>query len=186
MIVYTEPRSAYTACPDLRGEPRRANSQRRLPRTNRGSASLGILQSATSSLSNRPSDVPSCAKAQKHLSATPLFAALTDSLSRNPFVCHSYANTRGVGYSRYKFLLRFPPATARRSQVTSYHALARSFSLFALFFACQSFVFNNFQTLLRKHRGWGCVEHLFALPSGVTDRDVFDATKHNGRKKNKG
>ena len=39
---------------------------------------------------------PSCAKARKTPPVSPLFAALTDSLSRNPFVCHSYANTRGV------------------------------------------------------------------------------------------
>ena len=71
------------------------NSQHRLPKSNRTSASLGILQSATSSVSNHPSGVLSCAKAQKHLSASPLFATLTDSLSRKSFPCHSYENTRG-------------------------------------------------------------------------------------------
>src|SRR6202790_3181511 len=39
-------------------------------------------------------DFVSCAKAQKRLSASPLFATLTHSLSRNSFPCHSYANTR--------------------------------------------------------------------------------------------
>ena len=38
----------------------------------------------------------SCAEAQKSHFLSPLFAALTHSLSRNSFPCHSYANTRGV------------------------------------------------------------------------------------------
>jgi hypothetical protein len=41
-----------------------------------------------------PARVLSCAKAQKHRSASPLFATLTHSLSRKSFPCHSYANTR--------------------------------------------------------------------------------------------
>jgi hypothetical protein len=98
-------------------------------------------------------------KAQKPLPASPLFATLTYSLSRKSFPCHSYANTRGVGSSRYKFLLRFPPVTGHESQVTSYHALARSLSLFALFSAPRSFVFNRLRTLLQKHRGWGTPPH---------------------------
>jgi len=45
-----------------------------------------------------PSGQPaSCAKAQKRLFLSPLFATLTHSLSRKSFPCHSYANTR-VGY----------------------------------------------------------------------------------------
>ena len=36
----------------------------------------------------------SCAQTQTCLPASPLLATLTHSLSRNPFVCHSYANTR--------------------------------------------------------------------------------------------
>src|SRR5260370_15852910 len=37
--------------------------------------------------------VSHCALAQKRLSVSPLPATLTHSLSRNPFVCHSYAHT---------------------------------------------------------------------------------------------
>src|ERR1700686_3248087 len=47
---------------------------------------------------------PSCAKTQKCPRVSPLLATLTDSLSRNPFVCHSYANTRGVCTTPRKFL----------------------------------------------------------------------------------
>src|SRR5579859_876516 len=36
-------------------------------------------------------------KAQKHHFLSPLFATLTDSLSRKSFPCHSYANTRDGG-----------------------------------------------------------------------------------------
>ena len=41
-----------------------------------------------------PSPAP---QAQKSLSASPVFATLAHSLSRNPFACHSYANTRDMG-----------------------------------------------------------------------------------------
>jgi hypothetical protein len=40
-------------------------------------------------------------------------------------------------------------------QIPPFHNLARSFSLFALFFALASFVFNSLRALLQKHRGWG-------------------------------
>ena len=40
-------------------------------------------------------------------------------------------------------------------QIPQFHTLARSLSLFALFFAPPSFVFNHLQTLFQKHRGWG-------------------------------
>ena len=46
---------------------------------------------------------PSCAKTQKCPPVSPLPATLTHSLSRNPSVCHSYANTRGVGITAPKF-----------------------------------------------------------------------------------
>src|ERR1700686_1036125 len=39
---------------------------------------------------------PSWEKTEKCPGVSPLLAPLTDSLSRNPFVCHSYANPRGV------------------------------------------------------------------------------------------
>jgi len=55
---------------------------------------------------------PSCAKTQKCPPVSPLRATLTDSLSRNPFVCHSYANTRGVGATPRKF---FSPLATRHS-----------------------------------------------------------------------
>src|ERR1700682_6184860 len=44
-----------------------------------------------------------CAKAQKCLSASPLPATLTHTLSRNPFPCHSYANTRDMGATSLRF-----------------------------------------------------------------------------------
>jgi hypothetical protein len=68
---------------------------------------------------------PSCAKAQKCPPVSPLPAALTDSLSRKSFPCHSYANTRGVCVAPPKFFasglqpstvdckLRFPLTTFR-------------------------------------------------------------------------
>jgi hypothetical protein len=55
-------------------------------------------------------DYVSCAKAQKCLSASPLFATLTHSLSRNSFGCHSYANTRDGGPTLPKF---FSPLATR-------------------------------------------------------------------------
>ena len=45
----------------------------------------------------------SCAKTQKCPPVSPLPVTLTHSLSRNPFICHSYANTRGVGITVPKF-----------------------------------------------------------------------------------
>src|ERR1700730_3295612 len=44
-----------------------------------------------------------CAQTQTCLSASPLLATLTHSLSRNPFACHSYANTRDGGATRLPF-----------------------------------------------------------------------------------
>jgi hypothetical protein len=41
-----------------------------------------------------PVNVSRASEAQKPLSLSPLVATLTHSLSRNPFACHSYANTR--------------------------------------------------------------------------------------------
>src|ERR1700730_8768482 len=43
----------------------------------------------------------SCAKTQKCPPVSPLPATLTHSLSRNPFACHSYANTRDGGVSAF-------------------------------------------------------------------------------------
>jgi hypothetical protein len=52
-------------------------------------------------------EVPSPAqKAQKPLSTSPLFATLTNSLSRKSFPCHSYANTRDGGLLRHQSLLQ--------------------------------------------------------------------------------
>src|ERR1700730_7246263 len=45
----------------------------------------------------------SCAETQKRHFVTPLLATLPHSLSRNPFACHSYANTRDGGVSPTKF-----------------------------------------------------------------------------------
>jgi hypothetical protein len=57
-------------------------------------------------------DFVSCAKAQKWLSASPLPATLTHSLSRNSFPCHSYANTRDGGAPLHKF---FSPLATHHS-----------------------------------------------------------------------
>jgi hypothetical protein len=133
-------------------KPRSANSQRRLRRTNRDLGSLGILQSAPSSTSDHPYGVLSCAKTQKHLSASPLFATLTHSLSRNPFVCHSYANTRDRGASPSTFRLG---VSVSQRQIPSLQSFADSLSLLQLFSTLRSFVFNRLRTLRQKHRGWG-------------------------------
>jgi hypothetical protein len=65
-----------------------------------------LHESQVTSHKSRP---PSCAKAQKCLSASPLPATLAHSLSRNSFPCHSYANTRDGGAPLPK--LFSPPAT---------------------------------------------------------------------------
>ena len=169
MIVYTQ--------------PRRANSRSRFPRANRGLASRGILRSATSSLSNHPSGVLSCAKAQKHLSASPLFATLTDSLSRKSFPCHSYANTGDVGHSRYKFALRF--STGHRSRVTS-HVLSCACALFislCALFRAPILCFQSFADSFAKTPGVG-VEHLFA-PSFRCSRQRWFRRDETQREKEK-
>ena len=75
----------------------------RLPRPSRGgklslspgerSASAYLRGSQVTTHRSRPS----CAKVQKLRFVSPLFATLTDSLSRKSFPCHSYANTRDGG-----------------------------------------------------------------------------------------
>ena len=44
-----------------------------------------------------PRNLASCAESQKRLPVSPFPATLTHSLSRNPFACHSHANTRDMG-----------------------------------------------------------------------------------------
>jgi hypothetical protein len=128
VIVYTEPRSAHSpprgidaSCPDLPGEPRRANSQRilrevarppRAPFANGSpftqSASFPCLRFQLSTVDCRPLlGSRRAPKAQKRAPVTPLFATLTHSLSRKSFACHSYANTRGVGIPTSIFRSRF-------------------------------------------------------------------------------
>jgi len=53
---------------------------------------------------------PTCAKTQECPPVSPLPATLTHSLSRNPFACHSYANTRDGGAPLPKF---FSPLVTR-------------------------------------------------------------------------
>ena len=57
-----------------------------------------------------PSRVLSCVEAQKCLFVSSLFATLTDSLSRNSFACHSYANTRDGGAVPSEFFSLFQSA----------------------------------------------------------------------------
>src|ERR1700688_4534836 len=73
---------------------------------------------------------------------TPLFATHT----QTPGVW----GTRATNFSSV-----FHVSLGHESQVTSFQPLARSLSLFALFFAPRSFVFNHLQTLWQKHRGYG-------------------------------
>ena len=78
-------------------------AERTLPASSASSASFISFTSYTSytsytSFASRPAS-----QAQKHAPVSPLPATLTHSLSRNPFVCRSYANTRdGVAVSRQK------------------------------------------------------------------------------------
>jgi hypothetical protein len=113
---------ACPACPDLRGEPRRAYPERDSPSVARYAATatdsrslLGPLLLAARlpralfAMGHSPLVYPwrrsrrvpfrpaSCAETQKWRFASPLFATLTDSLSRKSFPCHSYANTRDGG-----------------------------------------------------------------------------------------
>jgi hypothetical protein len=72
--------------------------------------SLDLHESQVTSHKSRPS---SCAETQKCRSASPLPATLTHSLSRNPFPCHSYANTRDRGVTPAPRF--FSPLTTRHS-----------------------------------------------------------------------
>jgi hypothetical protein len=83
---------ARPACPVLRGESRRV---------------LPILN-----LPLQPCNSRRAPKAQNHARVTPFLATLTHSLSRNPFVCHFYANTRDM---RTFFGLRSATSSPRTS-----------------------------------------------------------------------
>jgi hypothetical protein len=139
VIANSQPRSVSTACPDLSGEPRRANSERllrdatRLPRASFANgrpitrcASFGCFRFQLCTIDSRPScGSRRVSEAQKRAPITPLFAILTDSLSRNSFPCHSYANTRGVGISSSIFRSRFgTPDRTRDTRSSKFCALA--------------------------------------------------------------
>jgi hypothetical protein len=66
-------------------------------------ATARISQSATSSISHGASSVPRAPTPKKHTFVSPFPATLTHSLSRKPFPCHSYANTRDMGVTAAPF-----------------------------------------------------------------------------------
>src|SRR5258707_1338143 len=57
-----------------------------------------------------------CTEAQKCLFVTPLLATLTHPVSRKPFPCHSYANTRDTGATAPRF---FSPLATRHFHLTA-------------------------------------------------------------------
>ena len=67
----------------------------------RGGILFPILTSHRSRVTNHVRRAP---KAQKRVSLSPFAATLTHSLFCNPFVCHSYANTRDDGAEPHKNL----------------------------------------------------------------------------------
>ena len=94
-----------------------AYSERLLPRATRYSASARTLHRATNALPSYRSARPlRCTSAQKHSSASLLFATLTHSSSRKSFPCHSYANTRNGGDPPPEF---FSPRATRYSRLLS-------------------------------------------------------------------
>ena len=68
--------------------------ERHFRSVDRYDATARLSRPAPSSVSSRISSLSSCAEVQKRRPVTPLFAALTHSVSRKSFACHSYANTR--------------------------------------------------------------------------------------------
>src|SRR5712691_7978501 len=77
---------------------------------------------------------------------------LSFSVSRNPFVCHSYENNRGVAQLFpfwSKALATHLPAMYLSSFFSSYS------KLFCMHEKHNSFIFKRFHTLCKKHRGVG-------------------------------
>jgi len=81
---------------------------------------------------------------------------LPSSVSRNPFVCHSYENTGGVGVFFPLWKIR-PVSTTRTHfsiQVLSFHTLPNSFALAK---NSTRFVSSNSELFHKNTRGWGYV-----------------------------
>jgi hypothetical protein len=74
-----------------------------------------------------PRELARCNEAQKCLSISPLFATLTQSVSRKSFPCHSYANTQdrfvtvATNFERF-----FSPLATRHSPLSCYPSLPPS------------------------------------------------------------
>jgi len=132
VIIYTEHRRANS-------QPRRANSQRLLRDATRSAGaqlangrpftqgvSFRCLRFQLSTVDGRcPLNFRRATEAPKRAPVTPLFATLTDSLSRKSFRCHSYANTRGVGIPRSIFHSRFgTPGSTPGAKSPKFCALA--------------------------------------------------------------
>src|ERR1700676_211000 len=97
-------------------------------------------------------DFVSCAKAQKRLSASPLFATLTHSRSRKSFPCHSCANTRDMGATFFSFSnFSFSVRSVSPWQI----AVSYGCRLFVILRNVKHCAIIQIQPLFGKHPGWG-------------------------------
>ena len=133
------------------------------------------LGSQLSTVNSRTPSAPSPApQAQKHRSASPLFATLTHSLSRKSFACHSYANTGDGGVTPPKFVSGFdaPLQALNTFRINTCKSVSKQTSL-------TSFRINTYE----KTEGGGTpLRHLRARRLSRSDRGVspFSLQVHFG------
>ena len=125
MIIYTEPRRANSQRL-LRDATRSAGAQLANGRPFTQGVSFRCLRFQLSTVDGRcPLNFRRATEAQKRAPVTPLFATLTDSLSRKSFPCHSYANTRGVRIPASTFRSQFgTPGSTPGAKSSKFCALA--------------------------------------------------------------
>src|SRR5258708_38791773 len=116
-----------------------------------------LIQGSADSVpvSSLPSSATPCVFSQP---ATPpvICATWRQYLSRSQRVAHSSRHHGGVAPSAFPVhAVAVSALSVSLWQTPCFQQFAASLSLFALFFALSSFVFNSLQTLLQKHPGWG-------------------------------